>query len=89
MDTVENDTIQGEDITTYHYIRSRKRKKNRLVTHILDAQGQFQTDQDDIMRLFTNCLETKYSHHQTDMRSFQKTVSRVLCQKFREMQTLN
>ena len=40
MDTVENDNIQGEDITTYHYIRSRKRQKTHLVTHILDAQGQ-------------------------------------------------
>jgi len=27
------------------------------------------------MRLFTNFLETKYSQHQTDMRSFQKMVS--------------
>jgi len=28
MDMVENDTIQGEDIRTYHYIRSHKRKKS-------------------------------------------------------------
>jgi len=27
------------------------------------------------MRLFTNFLETKYSHHQVDKRSFQKLVS--------------
>jgi len=30
MDTVENDNIQGEDITTYHYIRSRKCKKEHV-----------------------------------------------------------
>jgi len=59
MDTVENDNIQGEDITTYHYIRSRKRQKARLVTHILDAQGQLQVEQDDIIRIFTIFLETK------------------------------
>ena len=75
LDIVENDTIQGEDITACHYIRSHKRQKTRLVTHVLDVQGQLQTDQDDIMRLFTNFLETKYSQHQTDMRSFQKMVS--------------
>jgi len=38
MDTGENDNIQGEDITTYHYIRSRKRQKTRLVTHIIDSK---------------------------------------------------
>jgi len=26
IDTFEKDKIQGEDITTYHYIRSRKRQ---------------------------------------------------------------
>ena len=75
MDTVENDNIQGEDITTYHYIRSRKRQKARLVTHILDAQGQLQVEQDDIMRLFTIFLETKYNHYQMKKRSFQNLVS--------------
>jgi len=28
MDTVENDNIQGEDLTTFHNIRSRKRQKH-------------------------------------------------------------
>ena len=75
MDTVEHDNIQGEDITTYHYISSCKRQKTSLVTHVLDAQGQIQVEQDDMMRLFTNFLETKYSHQQMDKRSFQKLVS--------------
>jgi len=38
IDTVEKDKIQGEDIITYQYIRSRKRKKTRLVKHILDEK---------------------------------------------------
>jgi len=28
LDTTDNDSMQGEDITTYHYIRSRKCKKH-------------------------------------------------------------
>ena len=75
MDTADNDAIQDEDITTCHYIRSRKRQKTRLVKHVLDVQGQLQTDQDDITRLFTNILDSKYSRHQADRRSFQKMVS--------------
>ena len=75
MDTVENDAMLSEDISTYHYIRSRKRQKTRHVTHVLDEQGQLQIDQNDVMRLFTNFLETKYSLLQIDMRSFQKMVS--------------
>ena len=38
LDTIDNDSMLGEDITTYHYIRARKRQKTRQVTHILDEQ---------------------------------------------------
>jgi len=88
MDTVENNNIQGEDITTYHYIRSRKRQKTRLVTHTLDSQGQLQVEQDNIMRLFTIFLETKYSLHQMDNISFQKLVTCDM-PKIPEDQTMN
>ena len=60
LDTTDNDSMQGEDITTYHYIRSRKRQKTQ-VTQIFDEQGHLQTDHDIIMRQFTNFLEIKYS----------------------------
>ena len=59
LDTTDNDSMQEEDITTYHYIRSRKRQKTRQVTQILDEEGHLQTDHDVIMRQFTNFLETK------------------------------
>ena len=39
MNTVDNDRVQGEDVTIYEYIRSRKRQKTRLVLHILDSNG--------------------------------------------------
>ena len=75
LDTTDNDCMQGEDITTYHYICSRKRQKTRQVTHIIDDQGHLQTDHDVIMRQFTDFLETKYSLLPIDTRSFQTMVS--------------
>ena len=41
-DTEEDDVVLNEDITTYHYVRSRKRSKARLVTQILDNHGDIQ-----------------------------------------------
>ena len=71
MNTDDKDRIQGEEVTIYQFIRSRKRQMTRSILHVLDANGQLQTDQDDIMRLFTNFLETKYLHLQIDKSSLQ------------------
>jgi len=74
MDTVENALFRAKTLPPA-IIYNHASVKTRLVTHVLDVQRQIQTDQYDVMRLFTNFLETKYSQHQTDMRSFQKMVS--------------
>jgi len=62
MDAAENDALLNEDITTFHYIRSRKRCKARLVSQILDNHGQLQTDHEAIMNTFTTSLEKKYGN---------------------------
>jgi len=71
MDMEENDVL-NEDITTYHYIQSRKRSKARLVTQILDNHGDIQNDKLVIMNIFTTFLESKYRTIQSDTSSFLK-----------------
>ena len=60
IDTAENDAVLNEDITTYHYARSRKRSKARQVSQILDNHGNIQNDKSVIMNIFTTYLESKY-----------------------------
>ena len=75
MDTTDKDRMHGEEVTIYQYIRSRKRQRTRTIMHILDGNGQLQTDQDDIMRIFTNFLVTKYEHLHIDVSSLRKITS--------------
>ena len=75
MDTADTDAIPDEDITTYHHIRSRRRAKSRTVSQVLDNNGQLQTDHEEIMKIFTTYLESKYSNIQRDTNSFLKMPS--------------
>jgi hypothetical protein len=53
LDTDDKDRLLGEDVTIHHYVKSRKRKMARRVTHLIDETGALQTDQREIMRIFT------------------------------------
>jgi len=75
MDTDDNDVASSEDITTYHYIRSRKRSKARMVSNILDHQGQTQTDQESIMHIFKEYLDLKYCNIQSDTCRYKNLIS--------------
>jgi len=44
MDMTEKDRIHGEDVTTYQYIRSRKRQMARTIKHAIGENGLLQTD---------------------------------------------
>jgi hypothetical protein len=44
MDTVEKDRLPGEEVTLHQYIKSRKRRLPRTVSHVTDEHGSFQTD---------------------------------------------
>ena len=84
IDTDDNDAAPNEDITTYHYIRSRKRSKARMVSNILDHHGQTQTDQESIMRIFKEYLNLKYSNIQSNICSYEKLISCSIPQILRE-----
>ena len=84
MDTDDNDGALNEEITTYHYIRSRKRSKARMVSNILDHQGQTQTDQDSIMRKFKKYIDLKYCNIQSDICRYKKLISCGIPQIVRE-----
>jgi len=60
MDMTEKDRIQGEDVTIYQYVRSRKSQMARTIKHIIGENELLQTDQEEIMRIFTDFLATKY-----------------------------
>ena len=60
LDTEETDTIAGEDITTYHYIRSRKWSKARVISQIPDDHGDLQNEKEAIIDIFTSFLLSKY-----------------------------
>jgi hypothetical protein len=75
LDTSEKDFMQGEEITTYQYIRSRKRQQTCQVMKILDDQGNLQTDNEVIMQQFENFLTKKYSLLSSDTNSYQKVIS--------------
>ena len=78
LDTVDTDALQNEAITTYHYIRSRKRAKMRNVSQILDDEGNLQEDHDKIMKVFTAYLGLKYSNIECDGSSYIKLVRGVV-----------
>jgi exonuclease III len=75
LDTSENDYMKGEEITTYQYIKSRKRQQKRQIMKILDEQGNLQTDNEVIMKQFVDFLTKKYSPLPSDTNSFQKMTS--------------
>jgi len=75
MDSADTDAIPNEEITTYHHIRSRKRGKARTVSQVLDNNGQLQTDHEEITKIFTTHLESKYSNIQYDTKFFLKKTS--------------
>ena len=75
METDDNDAAPNEDITTYHYIRSRKSSKARVVSNILDHQGRFQTDHEPIMHIFKEYLDLKYCNIPSDICSYKKLIS--------------
>jgi len=75
MDTDDNDVTSNEDITTYHYIRSRKRSKARMVSNILDHQGKNKTDQESIMHIFKEFLDLKYCNIQSDICRYKNLIS--------------
>jgi hypothetical protein len=59
MDTADKDKIPGEAVTIHQYIKSRKRRMARTVTHVTDEHGSLTTDQADIMRIFTDHMTRK------------------------------
>ena len=75
LDTDDTDAAPNENITTYHYIRSRKRSIARLVSNILDHQGQFKTDHESILCIFKENLDLKYCSIQSDICSYKKLIS--------------
>ena len=75
MDTDDTDAVPNVNIITCHYIRSRKRSKARLVSNILDHQGQFKTDHESILCIFKEYLDLKYCNIQSDVCSYKKVIS--------------
>jgi len=75
MDTDGNDVASNEDITTCHYMRSRKRSKARMVSNIIDHQGQTKTDHVSVMRMLKEHLDLKYCNIQSDVCSYKKHVA--------------
>jgi len=80
MEADDNDDASNEDITTYHYIRSRKRSKARMFSNILDHQEQNQTDQEPILHMFKEYLDLKYCNIQSDICRYKNLISCVIPQ---------
>ena len=70
LNTEETDTIADEDITTYHYIRSRKRSKARVISQILDDHADLQNDTEVIIDIFISFLDSKYKAIPCNINSF-------------------
>jgi hypothetical protein len=67
MGAVEKDMLPGEEITIHQYMKSRKRRLARTVSHLTDEHGSLQTDQAEIQLIFTDHLIKKYSSRKIDV----------------------
>jgi hypothetical protein len=68
LNTVEKDRILGEEITIHQYIKSRKRRMASTVSQVTDEQGAHQTDQAEILRIFTDHLVKKYERRNVNVK---------------------
>jgi hypothetical protein len=74
LDTDDRDRITGEDSSLHQYLKSRKRRLMRTITQALDENEHLQTDQTEIMNIFTDHLKRRYTHIPTDERRIKDLV---------------
>jgi predicted ester cyclase len=69
------DKIEGETLTIHQYLKARKRRTMRTISHVLDEKGVMKTGQTDDMNNFTERMTRRFSHIPIDERRIQELVS--------------
>jgi hypothetical protein len=72
--TDEKDRITGEDPTLHQYLKSRKGRAMRTITHALDENGHLKTDRTEIMHIFANHMTRQQEHIPIDERRIKDLV---------------
>ena len=67
-------TGSQEGPSLYQYLKSRKRREKRTITHALEENWHLKTDQPDIMRIFTDHMTRRYANLPIDERHIKELV---------------
>jgi hypothetical protein len=73
----ESEVMEGEDISLYQYIRTRKRQTQRTISQVQDADGIIHITTRNIIRAFTTHLREKYSMIQADTKNINELTKHI------------
>jgi hypothetical protein len=75
LDTEDKDRITGENLTIHQYVKTRKRRTMRTITHVIDENGTVKRAQREVMNIFMEHMTRRYASIPIDERCKQKLVS--------------